>query len=188
MSEGTGQGSGQRSVGTGAGALDPTPSLGFDDTLPVAGTPQGDFGSSTRSGSMGGSTQGSSGSQSMSGSGSQSMSGSGGNSGADDGHGGSSGSGATDKVTAGLDTGMSKAAEGLDRVVETVRSRTEGMGDNQLTSAAKVAADRMESGAEALRSMNSDEMVTNLESMIRQKPLESLLVAAGIGFILSRAL
>jgi len=94
----------------------------------------------------------------------------------------------SEKVTAGVDTGMSKAAEGLDRVVETVRGKTEGMGDNQVTSVVNMAADRIETGAEALRSVKSDELVTNLESMIREKPLESMLVALGIGFVLSRAL
>jgi len=92
--------------------------------------------------------------------------------------------GLTDKVN----STMGKAAEGLDRISGTVREKTEEMGENQLTSMAKGTADRIESGAQALRSMDTDEMITNVESMIRQKPVESLLVAAAVGYVLARAI
>jgi len=168
---------GDRTIATGAGSLGPSGGLGYDDILPAAGAPDAGFGS--MSGQV---VETVGGGESMSsGSDQQSMSGS-------DGSSGSESSGTTEKLTTGLNTGMSKAAEGLDRVVETVRGRTESMGDNQLTSAATMAADRMASGAEALRSMDGEELVTGLESMIRQKPIETLLVAAGVGFVLSRAL
>jgi len=92
--------------------------------------------------------------------------------------------GLTDKVN----STMGKAAEGLDRISGTVREKTEEMGENQLTSMAKGTADRIESGAQALRSMDTDEMITHVESMIRQKPVESLLVAAAVGYVLARAI
>jgi hypothetical protein len=177
MSNETGKRMGDRTITTGAGSLGQSGGLGYDDLLPAAGAPDASLGS------MSGRVEETVGGEDFMNSGSrgQSMSGS-------ESSGGSETSGTSEKVSSGLNTGMSKAAEGLDRVVETVRGKTEGMGDNQLSSAATMAADRMASGAEALRSMDGEEMITSLESMIRQKPLESLLAAAGIGFVLSRAL
>jgi len=181
MSNETGDGMGDRTIATGAGSLDQSGGLGYDDLLPAAGSPDASMGSTSGSSMSGRVEEMIGGEESMS-------SGSGGESMSDSGSSGSERTGTSEKVSSGLNTGMSKAAEGLDRVVETVRGRTESMGDNQLTSAASMAADRMASGAEALRSMDGEEMLTGLESMIRQKPIETLLVAAGVGYVLSRAL
>ena len=100
----------------------------------------------------------------------------------------SSDQGKTDKVISGIDKGKDMAADRLDDAVDSIRARTGQMDDGQISSAATMAADRLESGAQMLRSFDSEEMLTNLESMIRQKPLESLLVAAGIGYVLARAM
>jgi hypothetical protein len=45
----------------------------------------------------------------------------------------------------------------------------------------------MHSGAEMIRGKDTDQMMTDLEAMIRRRPIESLLVAAGIGYLISRA-
>jgi ElaB/YqjD/DUF883 family membrane-anchored ribosome-binding protein len=39
-----------------------------------------------------------------------------------------------------------------------------------------------------LRGRDSEQLISELESLVRSKPVESLLVAAGIGYLLSRAL
>jgi len=101
---------------------------------------------------------------------------------------GSASEGSSEGVSGMVNSTMGKAAESLNRVAGTVRSKAEDMGENQLTSAAKGTADRIETGAEALRTLNGDELMSNIESMVRERPLESLLVAAGIGYVLSRAL
>jgi hypothetical protein len=39
-----------------------------------------------------------------------------------------------------------------------------------------------------LRGRDSEQMMSDLEELVRKKPLESLLVAAGVGYLISRAL
>jgi len=85
------------------------------------------------------------------------------------------------------DIGMSKAAHGLDTLASTLREKSETMGDGGMHTIAATAASKLESGADVLRSKNTDELMTDLESMIRRKPVESLLVAAGVGFLLARS-
>jgi hypothetical protein len=83
---------------------------------------------------------------------------------------------------------MDRVAGGLDTVAGTLREKSESMGGGQVASIATTAADKLESGAEMLRSQNTDQLVTELEALVRRKPVESMLVAAGIGFVLSKAL
>lgn len=85
------------------------------------------------------------------------------------------------------DMGMSKAAQGLDTLASTLREKSEMMSDGSVHSIAATAASKLESGAEALRSTDTDQLMTELESVIRRKPVESLLVAAGVGFLLARS-
>jgi hypothetical protein len=68
-----------------------------------------------------------------------------------------------------------------------VRERGESMGDGQVASLATAAADKMHTGAEMIRGKDTDQMMTDLEAMIRRRPIESLFVAAGIGYLISRA-
>ena len=93
-----------------------------------------------------------------------------------------------EQATSQADAGMVKAADGLDSLASTIRSRTDSMGDNQVHTMAATAADKIESGAEMLRSKDTDQLVSDLESFVRRKPVESLLIAAGVGYMLSRAL
>ena len=103
-------------------------------------------------------------------------------------------SGMTDKAseigsqaTSKADAGMEKAAGGLDSLASKVRERGESMGDGQVASMATAAADKMHQGAEMIRGTDADQMMTDLEALIRRRPIESLLVAAGIGYLISRA-
>lgn len=93
----------------------------------------------------------------------------------------------TDQATSKADAGMEKAAGGLDSLADKVRKQGESMGDGQVATLATAAADRMQSGAEMIRSKDADQMMTDLEGLIRRRPVESLLVAAGIGYLISRA-
>jgi ElaB/YqjD/DUF883 family membrane-anchored ribosome-binding protein len=93
-----------------------------------------------------------------------------------------------DQATAKADAGMDKAASGLDRAAETIRERGESMGGGTVADAATMAADRLEQGAQFLRENDTDQLIAELEALVRRKPVESLLVAAGVGFLLSKAL
>jgi ElaB/YqjD/DUF883 family membrane-anchored ribosome-binding protein len=95
--------------------------------------------------------------------------------------------GMTEGASQGVDTGMNKAASGLDSLASTVRDKSESMGDGQMQSVASMAADKLQSGADLLHNQSADELISEIESFIRRKPAESLLIAAGLGFMLSRA-
>ena len=96
-------------------------------------------------------------------------------------------SGIGGQATSKADAGMEKAAGGLDSLASMVRDRGESMGEGQVASIATAAADRMSSGAEMLRGTDTDQLMTDLEGLILRRPVESLLVAAGIGYLISRA-
>lgn len=93
-----------------------------------------------------------------------------------------------DQATTKADAGMEKAAGGLETLAGTLREKTEAMGGGQVQSIATTAADKLESGAEMLRQKDTDQLVSELEALVRQKPAQALLVAAGVGFLFSKAL
>ncbi len=92
----------------------------------------------------------------------------------------------TDQATSAVDTGIDKAATGLDTVAGTLRERGESMGGGSMASIATTAADKMEAGAQMLKDKDTEQIVSDLEALVRRKPVESVLVAAGIGFVLSK--
>jgi len=96
-------------------------------------------------------------------------------------------SGIGSQATSKADAGIEKAAGGLESLATTLRDRGESMGEGQVGSLATAAAERMSSGAEMLRGKDTEQMMTDLEALIRRRPMESLLVAAGIGYLISRA-
>jgi len=95
--------------------------------------------------------------------------------------------GLVDQAKPAVDTGIDKAASGLQSAAETIRQRGESMGDGQMASVATTAAEKLEAGANMLSGTDTDALVVELENMVRRKPVESLLVAAGIGFLLAKA-
>ena len=99
-----------------------------------------------------------------------------------------SASNVTDQAAAKMDAGMEKAAGGIDALAGTLRGKTDSMGDGPVHTAATVAADKLQSGAELLRAKDTDQLVADLEAFVRSKPVESLLIAFGIGFFISKSL
>jgi hypothetical protein len=91
-----------------------------------------------------------------------------------------------DQAASSMDTGIEKASSGLDTLAGTLRDKSSSLGGAQ--SMATAAADKLESGAEMLRGQNTDQLISELEALVRRKPVESMLVAAGVGFILSKAM
>lgn len=83
------------------------------------------------------------------------------------------------------DQGMDKASQGLDSAADMLRQK----GDQQGGKAADVAntvADKLDSASGYLREKDTDQVLSDLEELVRRKPMESLLAAAGIGLVLSR--
>jgi len=93
-----------------------------------------------------------------------------------------------DQASSKLDAGMEKAAGGLGTLAETMRDKSGSMSEGQVQTIVSTAADKIESGADMLRQKDTDQLITDLETFVRSKPVESLLIAAGIGFVVSKAM
>lgn len=91
----------------------------------------------------------------------------------------------SDKAHDQADKGIDAASSGLGSAADTIRQQGEQRGGTVGTAATKTA-DTLESASKYLRDKDSDQLVKDLESLVREKPVESLLVAAGVGFLLSK--
>jgi hypothetical protein len=93
-----------------------------------------------------------------------------------------------DQATHKADQGKDMAADKLHQGAEMLRDRSQSIGEGQMSNMATMAADRLDQGATFLRSKDTEQLITELEAVIRRRPVESLLVAVGAGYLLSRAL
>jgi len=91
------------------------------------------------------------------------------------------------QVSATADAGIDRAASGLDRAAEMLRERAGGQGGS-MESVATVAAEKLDAAAHFLQNKDSETLIADLEALVRRRPTESLLVALGIGFLLSKAM
>jgi ElaB/YqjD/DUF883 family membrane-anchored ribosome-binding protein len=82
---------------------------------------------------------------------------------------------------------MDKAAESVGQAADMLRDRGEA-GSGTMATAATTAADTLDSASSYLREKGTEDILQDLESLIRRKPVESLVVAAGAGFVLSKLL
>jgi ElaB/YqjD/DUF883 family membrane-anchored ribosome-binding protein len=83
------------------------------------------------------------------------------------------------------DEGIDKASAGLSSAASMLREQGEKQ-EGQVGTVAATAADKLDSASGYLRDRDSDQIVSDLEDLVRRKPVESLLVAAGVGLLLSR--
>lgn len=90
------------------------------------------------------------------------------------------------KAQGRADEGMDKAADAMDRGADMLRERGNQQGGT-MGNVAGTAADAMESAGSYLHDANTGEMMDQLESYIRKNPTQSLLIAAGVGFVLAKA-
>lgn len=102
-----------------------------------------------------------------------------------------SGGAAAPKVrqfAAGAASRAGDAAEALGNRVGSLADavRTRGPKSGRLRQAATATADGLESGAAYLRERRFENLGQELTDTIRHYPLQSILVGAGLGFILSR--
>lgn len=96
-------------------------------------------------------------------------------------------------ATAKVDAGIGKAAGGMDKIVGAIRDKSDDMGQQSgaagtVGSVAAAAADRLEGASQYLHGADSQRLMDDLESLVRRKPVESMLAAAGIGFVLAKVL
>ena len=92
------------------------------------------------------------------------------------------------ELAAGAASRAGDAAEAIGKRVgslaETVRTR--GPQSGRMRQVATATADRLESGAAYLRERRFENLGRDLTAAIRRYPIQSMLVGAGLGFILSR--
>lgn len=85
------------------------------------------------------------------------------------------------------DEGMDKAADAMDRGADMLRERGNEQGGT-VGQMAGTAADAMESAGSYLHETDTGEMMDQVEAYIRKNPTQSLLIAAGVGFVLAKAM
>lgn len=90
-----------------------------------------------------------------------------------------------DKAQEKADSGLTTAATGLGKASDMLRQQGEQRQGTVGTAATKTA-DSLENASLYLQEKDTDQLMTDLEALVRQKPVESVLVAAGIGFVLSK--
>lgn len=84
------------------------------------------------------------------------------------------------------DEGMHKAAETMDQAAEKLRQRG-GEQAGAMGQVANTAADTLDSASSYLEGTDTAEMLDQVEAYIRKHPMQSLVIAAGVGFVLSKA-
>jgi ElaB/YqjD/DUF883 family membrane-anchored ribosome-binding protein len=61
-----------------------------------------------------------------------------------------------------------------------------GSREGTIGTAATKTADTLEQASTYLQDKDTDQFVTDIEAMVRKRPVESVIVAAGIGYLLSK--
>lgn len=90
-----------------------------------------------------------------------------------------------EQVHAKTDAGIDSAASGLEQAAGLLRKQGEQREGAVGTAAAKTA-DTLETASTYLHEKDTDQVMADLEALVRRKPVESVLVAAGIGYLLSK--
>lgn len=85
------------------------------------------------------------------------------------------------------DEGLNAAASGLGQAADKLREQGSQHGGTVGNATAKTA-DALDTASTYLRDKDSEQMLSDLEELIRRKPVETLLAAAGIGFVVARLL
>lgn len=97
---------------------------------------------------------------------------------------------AKEQATAKADQGIDQAASGADKLAGVIRDKAQSGSHEGAQGAAMdkatVVADKLEQTSQYLREKDSDQLVSDLEALVRRKPVESVVAAVGVGFILSK--
>ncbi|MCC6313665.1 MAG: hypothetical protein IT337_06600 [Thermomicrobiales bacterium] len=92
------------------------------------------------------------------------------------------------KAEAAAGKGRDQAAEGLHHVADALRATSSKSGEPERVSSTKRAvASRLDDASQRLESTTAGDIGAGLDAMVRRHPQRSLLMAAGLGFLLARA-
>jgi ElaB/YqjD/DUF883 family membrane-anchored ribosome-binding protein len=92
----------------------------------------------------------------------------------------------SEKAQVRADEGMHRAAQTMDEAADKLRQRGSEQGGT-FGQVASTAADTLDSASTYLENTDTAEMIDQVEAYIRKNPMQSLLIAAGVGFVLSKA-
>lgn len=98
-----------------------------------------------------------------------------------------------ERLSGAVEAGRNRVAGQLERISDRLEERGRGMEEaggvqQRASQVALRAGEALDSGAEYLRSHDPDAMRDDLERSIRERPLLSVGIAAGAGFLLARLL
>ena len=91
-----------------------------------------------------------------------------------------------DQAVEKADQGLEKASGGLSTAADKLREQS-GEG-GPLPAQAGMVADRLEQASSYLKDKDTNEIISDLEAFVREKPVESVIGAVAIGFILAKIL
>jgi ElaB/YqjD/DUF883 family membrane-anchored ribosome-binding protein len=92
------------------------------------------------------------------------------------------------QTTGRIDEQRGPAADALQSAASTLHEKAEDLpGGQSVKSAAHSAADKLESTAGYIREHDIRAMLSDVEDVVKRNPGPSLLIAAGIGFLIGRA-
>ncbi|HEU5090392.1 MAG TPA: hypothetical protein VFT99_23215 [Roseiflexaceae bacterium] len=87
-------------------------------------------------------------------------------------------------VNTRADETMTTAGEKMEELAQSVREKAP---EGKLGDVAYTAANKLEEGGRYLQEADLESIRTDLERVIRQRPIESLLIGFGVGYLLARA-
>lgn len=89
-----------------------------------------------------------------------------------------------DQATEEANQGLDKASSGLGTAADKLKELS-GQGGS-LPAQAGMVADRLEQASNYLKGKHANQIITDLAAFVREKPVESVMGAVAIGFILAR--
>ena len=94
-----------------------------------------------------------------------------------------------DSATEAVDDHREQASEVMDNAANQIRERGESLpGGERTTEIASMAADKVEATSDYVREHDVKDMMSDLETLVRNHPTQSLVVAAAAGFLVGRML
>ena len=88
------------------------------------------------------------------------------------------------QATEKADQGLDQAAGGLSKAADVVRQQAEG--DGPVPAQASMVADRLDQVSGYFEGKDTNEIIGDLEAFVRSRPVESVVGAVAIGFVLAR--
>lgn len=89
-----------------------------------------------------------------------------------------------DQAMEKADQGLDKASAGLSTAADKLREQSGESGP--LPAQVSVVADQLEKASSYFEGKDTNEIISDLETLIRNKPVESVVGAVAIGFILAK--